>query len=79
MSVAPATEETQTSVGTAPPAPEPEPAPYVAPDNFPIENEFSFDVKPVRGKTRSLGYIRQLGKFTNLSFVANWSDTAKRF
>lgn len=79
VSVAPATEETQTSVGTAPPAPELEPAPYVAPDNFPIENEFSFDDKPVRGKTRSLGYIRQLGKFTNLSFVANWSDTAKRF
>lgn len=79
--------QTPTSVEPAAPAPEPvpepepepEPAPYVAPDNFPINNEFKFDFKPARGKTRSLGYIRQLGKFTNLSFVANWSDTTKRF
>lgn len=76
------TEENQTAAGPAAPAPEPEPepAPYVAPDNFPIENEFTYDVKPARGKTRSLGCVRRFGnKFTNLFLVANWSDAAKRF
>ena len=62
------------------PDPEPEPTPYIAPDNFPIENEFTYDVKPARGKTRSLGCVRRFGnKFTNLFLVANWSDAAKRF
>lgn len=76
------TEENRTAADPATPAPEPEPepAPYVAPDNFPIENEFTYDVKPARGKTRSLGCVRRFGnKFTNLFLVANWSDAAKRF
>ena len=76
------TEENRTAADPAAPAPEPEPepAPYVAPDNFPIENEFTYDVKPARGKTRSLGCVRRFGnKFTNLFLVANWSDAAKRF
>lgn len=76
------TEENLTAADPATPAPEPEPepAPYVAPDNFPIENEFTYDVKPARGKTRSLGCVRRFGnKFTNLFLVANWSDAAKRF
>lgn len=76
------TEENRTAADPADPAPEPEPepAPYVAPDNFPIENEFTYDVKPARGKTRSLGCVRRFGnKFTNLFLVANWSDAAKRF
>lgn len=76
------TEENRTATDPATPAPEPEPepAPYVAPDNFPIENEFTYDVKPARGKTRSLGCVRRFGnKFTNLFLVANWSDAAKRF
>lgn len=74
------TKENRTATDPATPAPEPEPAPYVAPDNFPIENEFTYDVKPARGKTRSLGCVRRFGnKFTNLFLVANWSDAAKRF
>lgn len=76
-------EPVQNESAVEPPAfthdPEPEPTPYIAPDNFPIENEFNFDVQPARGKTRSLGYVRRSGKFTNLFLVANWSDTAKQF